>query len=339
MIIKTHTAGGEKIKQRKFGDAPAIGEVPRASGEKPPNRTRRTSRNLQKKRFQRRFFAWSAFACVIAICILIVALVRYSRNDDAQRANSESVSYKPGDFDLLFEEDENADIPDLKSDQAIKIVTQALANRDPGLLQDFFILGKGDSPEQAMKELIRIREAEGEVSRTEWFGLNFANGSNVLQVMVYTSILGVEKARLAQFVAGSDGKWRIDLDAFLRKCVPPIAEVVSSKSGTSLVRVFVAEDSFYHGMYYDETEWKVFAMVSLEIPDLLYGYVKPGSSQDKALRRIIDTDETVHRATLNLIKQPGSGPRQFEISSVVAENWIIGKKNFDESFHPEATGD
>ncbi len=332
MIIKRHTAGGEKIKQRKFGDAPAIGEVPRASGEKPPNRTRRSSRTSQKKRLPRRFFAWSALACFIGICILIVALVRYSRNDDEQSAPPENLSETPGDFDLLLKEKENTYLPDLKSDQAIKIVTLALANRDPGLIQDFFILGKGESPEQAMKELIRIREAEGEVSSTEWLGLNFPNGSTVLQVMVYTSIEGNEKARVAQFAAGSDGKWRIDLDAYLRKCIPPIAEVVSSKSGTSLVRVFVAEDSFYHGMYYNETEWKVFALASPDITDLLYGYVKRGSSQDKALRRIIDTDETVHRAALNLMKRPDSGPRQFEISRVVAENWIIGKKHFDASF-------
>lgn len=332
MIIKKHTAGGEKFKQRKFGDAPAIGNVPRASGEIPPNRQRRSARTSHKKKLSKHFFAWTILLCFVAICILLISLVKYSRFKAEQRANPASVSDKPGDFDLLFEENENAGLPDLTSDDAIGIVTKALANRDPNLIRDFFILGNDDSPEQAMEELIRISDADGEMSRIEWLGLRFSNGSTFVQVMVYTTIDVNEKARIAQFAPGSDGKWRIDLDAYLRKCVPPIEEVALGKSKTSLVRVFVVEDNFYHGMYYDETEWRVYALASPDITDLLYAYVKRGSSQHKALSRIIDTDEVLHRATLNIIKQPNSGPRQFEISRVVAENWIIGEKDFDESF-------
>jgi len=223
-------------------------------------------------------------------------------------------------------------LPDLQSDEAIGIVNKALANRDPGLIRDFFILGKGDTPEQAMEELVRISDAEGSIVRTKWLGLKFPNGSTVLQVYVFTAREGKERARTAQFAQDADGKWRIDLDAYLRKCVPPLAEVVAGEAGTSQVRVFVDEDHYYHGIYSDETKWKVYALASPDITEMLYAYAKRGSSQDKAMRRIIDTDEKLHRATLGILKQPDSGPRQFEISRVIAEDWIIGDKDFDESF-------
>ena len=223
-------------------------------------------------------------------------------------------------------------MPDLQSDEAIGIVNKALANRDPGLIRDFFILGKGDTPEQAMEELVRISDAEGSIVRTKWLGLKFPNGSTVLQVYVFTAREGKERARTAQFAQDADGKWRIDLDAYLRKCVPPLAEVVAGEAVTSQVRVFVDEDQYYHGIYSDETKWKVYALASPDITEMLYAYAKRGSSQDKAMRRIIDTDEKLHRATLGILKQPDSGPRQFEITRVIAENWIIGDKDFDESF-------
>ena len=331
MIIKRHTTGGEKAKPRKIGDAPAIGNVPRASTEIPKGRKKRSVRSTRRKKLTKRFFAWAAIICFLAVCALVVSVVRLARDKEAR--GQDTASEKPGGFDAVFEMEENSGLPDLQSDEAIGFVTRALANRDPGLIRDFFILGNADTPEQAMEELVRISGAEGMIARTEWLGLKFQNGGTVPQVMIFAARDGKQYARTAQFAQGSDGRWRIDLDAYLRKCVPPLAEVVTSESGAAQVRVFVDADHYYHGAYSDETKWKAYALASPDMTDIiLYAYAKRGSRQDKALRRIIDTDDKLHRATLGIVKQPDSGPRQFEISRVIAENWIIGDKDFDESF-------
>jgi hypothetical protein len=99
-----------------------------------------------------------------------------------------------------------------------------------------------------------------------------------------------------------------------------------------MVRVFVAKDRFHDGIYSDKSVWRAYALSSPDLPEPLYAYTKRGSSQDLALTRIIDADERFRHATLSITKQPDSGPRQFEISRVIAENWIIGAKDFDESF-------
>jgi len=332
MIIKRHTTGGEKTKPRKIGDAPAIGNVPRASTENPTGRKKRSVRSTRRKKLPKHFWVWSALVCIVSFYSMFISLARHTRHSEERNGNSANSYEKPGDFDLTFEKDEYSGLPDLQSDEAIGIVNKALANRDPGLMRDFFILGKGNTPEQAMEELVRISDAEGTIVRTEWIGLKFPNGGAVLQVYVFTARDGQERARTAQFAKNSDGKWRIDLDAYLRKCVPPLAEVVAGEAVTSQVRVFVDEDQYYGGIYSDETKWKVYALASPDITDILYAYAKRGSSQDKALRGIIDSDEKLHRATLSIVKQPDSGPRQFEISRVIAEDWIIGDKDFDESF-------
>lgn len=332
MIVKKHTISAEKAKPRQIGDAPSIGFVPRAATDVPKGRKKRSSRSTRRKRLSKNFFTWSAVVCFVAACVLVVCLVRYSRNKKTRDLNTATAAGKLGAYDQILEKEGVTSVPDLESDHATRIVNQALTNRDTGLIRDFFILAKDDKPEQAMKEMLRINDAEGDISRMEWRGLMSANGSTVPQVMIYATKDGKKYFRTAQFAKSSDGRWRIDFDAYLRKCVPPLSDVVTAESGTSQVRVYVDEDHYYHGIYSDETKWKVYALTSPDIAENLYAYAKRGSSQDKALRRIIDTDEKIHRATLGIVKQTDSGPRQFEILRVIAENWIIGGEDFDKSF-------
>lgn len=333
MTIKRHTAGGEKIKRRKVGDAPAIGNVQRASSDTPVIRKRRNARPVikHKKPYPKHFFSWAALALSGLVSVATVAWVKHGRDKELQ-AETAMVADEPIDLDLIFEDEEESASPEFNSDIANKILSQALANRDPALIKDFFILPGEESPEQAMEELSRIIDAEGAITHTDWLGLKFPNGSTSRQLVVYTEKDGVERIRIAQFVPDSDGKWRIDFDAYLRKCDPPLAEVISAKSGTFMVRVFVAKDRFHDGIYSDKSLWRAYALSSPDMPEPLYAYTKRGSSQDLALTRIIDADEKFRHATLSITKQPDSGPRQFEISRVIAENWIIGAKDFDESF-------
>lgn len=288
---------------------------------------------MRKKRLSKNFVAWSAVVSFVTACVLVVCLVKYSRDKKTRDLKTATAAEKPpGTFDQLLGKEANTSVPDLESDHATRIVNQALANRDTNQIRDFFILEGYDTPEQAMKELIRINDTEGNISRIEWTRLKYANEGNVPQVMIYATKEGKRHLRTAQFVKSADGRWRIDFDAYLRKCIPPLSEVVAAESGTFQVRVFVDQDHYYYGIYSDETKWKVYALTSPDITEILYAYAKRGSRQDYALRRIIDTDEKLHRATLGIVKQPVSGLRQFEILRVIAKNWIIGEEDFEKSF-------
>ena len=65
---------------------------------------------------------------------------------------------------------------------------------------------------------------------------------------------------------------------------------------------------------------------------LLHGYCKEGSAQAKAMARIFKVALRVHRVTLELLRVKGAEPRQFEITRVLGEDWVLTPKPFDERF-------
>ena len=331
MTIKRFTAGGEKFEPRKLGSPPDIGAVPRASVRTPDTHKRRPPRSTPKKQSSKRYLAWFFFGLYVAISFIIIAVVKNIR-DKMLIAETAKISKSAIDLDLIFTKVDKSNLPELKSDEAIKIVTEALANRNPALIEDFFLLGMGDVPVEAMKELVRIHEMEGEITHTEWLGLKFPNESNTRQMIVHTAINDIKKTRRAQFAPGSDGKWRIDLDAYLRKCDPPLDKDALVESETFVVRVFVTEETSYLGIYSDKTEWSAYSLHSPDITDALYAYAKRGSKQDKALRSIVNADENLQHATLSIIKQEDGVPHRFEVTRVISANWIVGDKDYDESF-------
>lgn len=46
----------------------------------------------------------------------------------------------------------------------------------------------------------------------------------------------------------------------------------------------------------------------------------------------MNSEEKNHRATVEISTHPDAGRRQFEITGVLAENWVIGDARFDESY-------
>jgi hypothetical protein len=57
-----------------------------------------------------------------------------------------------------------------------------------------------------------------------------------------------------------------------------------------------------------------------------------GSPQAAALKSIFAQEAKLHRVALELRRVEGAGTRQFEISRVLAEDWVMGEVPFDERF-------
>ncbi len=91
-------------------------------------------------------------------------------------------------------------------------------------------------------------------------------------------------------------------------------------------------DNYYNGIFSDDTVWQAYALVSPDTDEILYAYAKRDTPQFLAMEKILESDEHLHRATLEITSLPDAGERQFQISRVLAENWVMGEKAFDESF-------
>ena len=276
--------------------------------------------------------AWTCLIALFSACVMAVIIAAYFRAAASPVGAPAGSSAYPTGLEEAYPDETSSDMPTLEPEQALGIVKAAFDNRDPAFVADHFLLGSLADPNEALRVLANVRETEGDTTSMEWIGETNCNGMRRWQVVVFLDNGERQQNRLAQLLVGNDGIWRIDLDSYLRMVSPDWETILSSQSGTSLVRVFLAPDSYYNGIYADESEWRAYALASPDVEDLLYGYAKHGSSQHKAITRILSSEQPFHRATLRIVKNPESGARQFEISSVVAENWIVGDDDFDEAF-------
>ena len=148
--------------------------------------------------------------------------------------------------------------------------------------------------------------------------------------------------RLACLTPDERGVWKVDFDAFARTCTPSWKDLLERHVDHARVRVFIAKDAYFNGSFQNESQWVCYGMVSPEskelLPigqELLHGYCKVGSSQAKAMEQIITDGTQIKRVTLEIQRPPGADLRQFEISRVLAEDWVLAPKRFDERY----TGD
>ncbi len=149
---------------------------------------------------------------------------------------------------------------------------------------------------------------------------------------------GEELSRLAFLTPDGFGRWKIDYESFARIVKPSWSDLLEKKADQGLVRVFVAKDSYYNGPFKDESEWICYGMASPDTSVVPMGYCRKNSPQAKALERIVADSEGgldrhgLNRATLEIRRPEGAEDRQFEITRVLAEDWVLSPKPFDGNF-------
>ena len=100
----------------------------------------------------------------------------------------------------------------------------------------------------------------------------------------------------------------------------------------------VGKDSYYNGLFRDESKWVCYAMGTPDHEVVLLGYCRKGSLQAAAMERIVAEDRlgeggrALKRATLEIRRIAGAESRQFEIARVLAEDWVVSDKDFEENF-------
>ena len=101
--------------------------------------------------------------------------------------------------------------------------------------------------------------------------------------------------------------------------------------------VILAKDSYFNGPFKDDGKWQCFGMASPDTDKILLGYCRKDSPQAHALSRVFyqeadaqNMQNRLKRATLELQRPEGAETRQFEITRVLAEDWVLTDREFDE---------
>lgn len=322
--------------ERSAGDAPSIGRVSRVPGTGMPKGERRRRRrgegprgNRYHDNRKRVIFAWSALLMLIAMSILCYAVwVRVRPNGDPH-----SPQYG-GNSQSVVEERVVSEFESPSEEEALVLVKRAMTVRDPRKVAELFRCGSA-TPEDITGFLRKMENLDGEISDYGWLSSMDANGMLLDGVQVnFRNLKGV-RTRLAILTPDAKGRWQVDFDAFARTVTPPWSEIFEQKAAQAVVRVVVAPDSYYNGPFKDESIWTCYGMASPDHDTILMGYCRKDSAQAKAMKRIIagaemiEAGRKISRATLEIRRPEGGDGRQFEITRVLAQDWVLSDKPFD----------
>lgn len=316
-------------RDRSAGDAPNIGRVPRTPGTGLPKGIRRRKRKAEGRR-RRKYLgrrmvlrSWTALLSVAAVGLLGVCV---------WLAIGKIFSERPEDMEpapvAVAKPLAVSEFPAPSEKAAIELVKSALALRDVAQVDQFIRRGKA-GPEQVLGFFKGMIVGDGVIDHYEWLGSMDANGMALEGVMVNFK---TETNRLAMLTPDSKGKWRLDFEAFARVVEPPWKEIVENRAKMAVVRVYVAKDSYYNGIFADDKLWLCYGIASPDTTEILLGYCKIDSPQARALRWIASKNTGPNRATLELQHRPDSEARQFEITRVLSDEWVIRETPFDQDF-------
>ncbi len=323
--------------ERAAGDAPDIGRVGRMPGVGASKGVRRRKRKGESSRGNRLrnnrrkvMITWS-----VVFMLLIVVMVGWAvwlKVKPAPVDSTDEAQSAP-----VVQERVASRFPSPTEEEALSMVRRALTIREPANVAGYFRTG-ASRPEDVLAFLRDLEKKEGKVTGTNWLSSMDANGLLIDGVLVDFSANGEPRNRLALMTPDEKGRWRIDFEAFARVCRPSLQEIMEKSVSTGIVRVVVANDMYYNGPFKDESQWVCYGLASPDNEKVVLGYCRKGSPQEAALAKILEDEgqfaatPALNRATLEIRQVEGAEKRQFEITRVLAEDWVLGAKPFDENF-------
>ncbi len=207
-------------------------------------------------------------------------------------------------------------------EQALDLVNRAVATRDPRMIGEIFRDGVTRSTE-ILAFLNGLEATDGPVERYEWLSSMDVNGLLVEGVAVIFKGLERPGERIAFLTPDAAGIWQMDFDAFARTVIPSWKVLLEDAAEQARVRVIAGQDVYFNGPFHDESQWSCYRLESPDMEETLHGYCRAGTPEAVEMAKLFSEGEAMSRATLDLRRVAGGGARQFEISRVVAKDWIL----------------
>lgn len=265
------------------------------------------------------FMLWILVLLLACFSVFVGGVILWLRSQD-DRANIaarfEPTSSEPRLDTTIF-------IPPTERD-AVQIVRTAIEATDVETIRAHIHETHEVDAEEMLAFLSTMPERHGEVVRYQWVGTVDAEDIQIQSVNVSFEQDHRLKTRNAMLVPDDAGTWRLDFPSFARWCDPPI-ELLDSEDGYpgGRIRVSVARDFYFNGPFADDREWVCFAFASPDTEARGLAYCRIGSPEHIAMRELlVSRQDTPALATLEVRRVEGAERRQFELTRVVARNWL-----------------
>jgi hypothetical protein len=317
--------------ERSTGEAPNLGKLGRTSG-------RAASRKRRRKRLGRKRTAWIAtrnWTLVMVVLGLVCLgagigtwLMPTMKMGKRPAVSGTGIALVP-----VEDEEESADsrFPAPTTEEAFELVKAGIAARDPEEVLEYFRPGSSSAGE-IIRFLEETGKMEGAPTQYKWLGGIDANGLRLEGMTVVLSLDGKDSSRLAILTPDNGERWKIDFESFARTVKPSWSALLEGQADQGLVRVLIVPDNYYNGVFRDESAWVCYGMTSPDSGKVLMGYCKAGSPQAEAMERIVTESRRrldfhgLCRATLEIRRPAGADASQFEITRVLAQDWVLADK-------------
>lgn len=225
-------------------------------------------------------------------------------------------------------------------EQAVELVRQAMIWRDPSTADQWFHIRPGQS-QLILESIERISAEMGADPKFTWVG-DIGHGEQPLTGVLISTRHRSSRMRLAILTPDEQGVWKLDFDALACTSSPAWDVILDTSRTMATVRAVFKPDSYYNGRF-TERDWSCYRLSSPNSEQVIFGYCRRLSAQDLALNRILDRnrldakqkqkgDYPGHRGILKLIREGDDLGNQFEITRVLAPDWILTEQIYDERF-------
>lgn len=234
--------------------------------------------------------------------------------------------------------DDPAAIPSLAAADALEMVRAMLDADTPEALEP--LLHPGEiRPIDALARLRSIEEEGGGFRTPVWLGGFDAICKPISFVMVPKEL---GSPVLVTFTVNPERDWKIDFDATVGHCDPPFHDWTKGTARQGLVRVNAKEDNYFNGPFRDDDIWACFALSHPGDDASLYGYCRRDGPQFEAITAILRRNALAasereklagkaesFRTTLRLRNAEDGVSRQYRITEVIADDWVIGDESLE----------
>ncbi len=281
----------------------------------------------KRKKHRHVILIWSIVFAVTALGVIGAAVFLSMKDGGKGDASTSHTTGKGVRVESRF--------PSPSEAEALALVKNALLARDPVAVEKYFRLD-GVTPAAVVLFLEGMTRHDGPVTGYRWIGSMDKNGLLIDAVAILSQAGESVKSRTALLTPDEKGVWKIDFHSFARTCVPAWVEVGKEDSKGGRVRAFLREDSYYNSFFTDEETWACYELWSPDSKETLLGYCRVDSPQHEALDRILRRHAatgvtiTPPQAYLEIRRVEGAEVRQFEITRVFAEGWVMSDTPFDE---------
>ncbi len=316
-------------EQRPIDAGPDIGRVNRMPGTGlPKGEKRKRKRGLKGKNNRHRriyYIVWSSVLGLAALATLAALFFAWI----LPRFQQDQIAVK--ELEKRQVEPEKPEVKRLSSRASTQLVIDAMRASSPTEMGKYFY--QGESKAQEILDFLKAKESsDGPIDDYRWLGNMDANELLLDSVVVQTFKDNKKRNRIAFIRLDEQQAWKIDFDSFIRKCEPSWQYFASGKVNEAMLRVYLAEDSFYHGFFSDDKQWVCYSIGSPDDSGILQAYCKYDSPQDRALRWVLKKQTKLTRVTLR-VERPAMAPlKQVIVNQVIAEDWVISAKIFDTNF-------